>query len=240
MLNNILDQKPFEGQLEADMARKFFAKVYAFMFGALLVSAAVTYQYGTLEFFTKYFLNEAGNPNILYYVVIFAPLGVSFALQALINKASFAVLFALFAVYAVLIGFAISSIMLKYSGASIAATFGITAVTFAIMAIAGYVTKTDLTKFGSILGMAFVGIIIASIVNVFLGWETLSFIISAIGVLVFTGLTAFHMQRLKHMAHDAELDEQQRNKLALLGGFTLYVLFINLFLSLLRLFGSRD
>ena len=111
---------------------------------------------------------------------------------------------------------------------------------FGVMAILGYTTKADLTKMGSILGMAFMGIFIASMVNLWLGSSGMSWWISLIGAIIFPGLIAFHMQQLKKYAYDSMMSEDQRNKMALLGGFTLYVLFVNLFLSLLRLFGERE
>ena len=129
---------------------------------------------------------------------------------------------------------------MTYSIGSIVGVFFATAGAFGVMAIMGFVTKADLTKFGSILYMAFIGIFIASLVNMWLGSELLGYIVSMIGVLVFTGLTAYHMQKLKEFAQNAQASEDQKNKMALIGGFTLYVLFINLFLSLLSLFGNRD
>jgi FtsH-binding integral membrane protein len=161
-------------------------------------------------------------------------------LNFLVDRLNFIAMFALFALYSVLLGFALTTIFIVYSASSIGAIFGVTAITFGIMAIAGYVTKADLTKMGSILSMIFVGMIVASLVNFFMKSDTMGYILSMLGVVVFTGLTAYHMQRLKQMAYDSQLSEETKNKLALLGGFTLYVLFINLFLSLLRLFGSRD
>ena len=108
------------------------------------------------------------------------------------------------------------------------------------MAILGYTTKTDLTKFGSLLYMVFIGMIIATIVNIFMKSDTMDFVVSVLGVFVFTGLTAYQMQQLKHISNDPNLQGVERNKLALIGGLMLYILFINLFLSLLRLLGNRD
>jgi hypothetical protein len=108
------------------------------------------------------------------------------------------------------------------------------------MAILGYTTKTDLTKMGSLLYMAFIGIFIASIANIWIGSSMMEFVISFIGVFVFTGLTAYFMQRLKNSAENEMLDGVERNKLALVGGLVLYMLFINLFMALLRLTGGND
>ncbi len=242
-MNQIIDDYSFDTAEKQAAARQFFAKVYGFMFFALIVSGVIAFQYGTESFFKEYFLSQTPKgyqPNMLYYVVLFAPIGIALLFQTMINRLSFPLLFGLFSLYSVLIGFAISSIFLRYSMGSIAVTFGVTAGTFAVMAIMGYVTKVDLTKMGSILYMAFIGIFISSIVNFFLKSDGFAYLISILGVIVFTGLTAYHMQQLKKFAHDSEISADDKNKLALLGGFTLYVLFVNLFLSLLRLFGSRD
>lgn len=242
-MNQIIDDYSFDTAEKQAAARQFFAKVYGFMFFALIVSGVIAYQYGNMDFIEKYFLTQSPKgmkPSALFYVVVFSPIGVALLMQTMINRLSFPLLFGLFSLYSVLIGFSLSTIFVVYTMTSIAVIFGVTAGTFGIMAIMGYVTKADLTKFGSILMMAFWGMFIAGIVNMFIGWETLSFLISVLGVIVFTGLTAYHMQQLKKFAHDSEISAEDKNKLALLGGFTLYVLFVNLFLSLLRLFGSRD
>lgn len=243
MNNQIIDDYSFDTAEKQAAARQFFAKVYGFMFFALIVSGVIAYQYGNMDFIGKYFLTQTPKgmkPSALFYVVVFSPIGVALLMQTMINRLSFPLLFGLFSLYSVLIGFSLSTIFVIYTMTSIAVIFGVTAGTFGVMAIMGYVTKADLTKFGSILMMAFWGMFIAGIVNMFIGWETLSFLISVLGVVVFTGLTAYHMQQLKKFAHDSEISADDKNKLALLGGFTLYVLFVNLFLSLLRLFGSRD
>lgn len=240
-MNQILDEYSFESIESRDAARRFIARVYAYMFGALLVTGAIAYQYGNIEFVLKYFVNQqTGGLSPLLYVVVFAPVGLALLMQTMVNRLSYGVLLFLFAAYSTLLGFSLTTIFVVYSIGSIASTFLVTAGAFAAMAVLGYTTKLDLTKFGSLLYMAFIGIFIAGIVNFFMHSETMSYIISIIGVFVFTGLTAYHMQQLKAAAHDASLSENQRNKLALIGGLQLYILFINLFLSLLRLLGDRD
>lgn len=242
-MNQIIDDSAFESIQAKTAARQFFAKVYAFMFGALLVTGIIAFQYGNIDFIATHFFEQTAKglkPTILYYVVLFSPIGVALLLQTMIDRFSFPVLFMLFVLYSVLLGFGLSTIFITYTMASIAGTFFATAGAFGVMAVMGYVTKADLTKFGSLLYMAFIGIFIAGIVNFFMNSDTLGYIISCIGVFVFTGLTAYHMQKLKEFAFNAQATEDQKNKMALLGGFTLYVLFINLFLSLLRLFGGRD
>jgi FtsH-binding integral membrane protein len=156
------------------------------------------------------------------------------------QRLSLAVLMALFIAYSALMGLSLGSIFLVYAMPSIVSTFFVSAGAFAGMAILGYTTKTDLTKFGSLLYMVFIGIFIAGIVNIFMQSELMDFVISVIGVFVFTGLTAYYMQQLKNMSQDSDLSALDRNKLSLVGGLMLYILFINLFLSLLRIMGSRE
>ena len=209
------------------------------MFGALAVSGIIAYMAGTPEFATKYFFSEAtGTPTMLYYIVAFAPVGLGLLIQMAYRRLSMGVLLLAFLAYAALMGLSLSVILLMYSPKAVAITFFVTAGAFGAMAVIGYTTKTDLTKMGSLLYMAFIGIFIAGIVNWFVGSEMLDFIISVIGVFVFTGLTAFYMQKLKNASQDVSMSGIERNKLALVGGLILYIMFINLFLSLLRLLGN--
>lgn len=243
MNNDILDYQ--EQSYSRELSRDFFKNVYAYMFAALTVSGVIAYLAGTPEVFVKYFLevDALGQPaglSTLFYIVAFAPVGLALLIQMGYQRLSFGVLLILFMVYAALMGLSLSSILLVYSGAQVATTFFITAGAFAAMAVLGYTTKTDLTKFGSLLYMAFIGIFIASIVNFFIGSSTMDFAISVIGVFVFTGLTAYYMQKLKDISQNQELSAVDRSKLALIGGLQLYILFVNLFLSLLRILGSRD
>lgn len=235
-MNQILDQ---DHSFSQELSRDFFKNVYSYMFGALAVSGIIAYMAGTPEFFVKYFVSETGGLTPLYYVVAFAPLGLGLLIQMAYRRLSMGVLLLAFLSYAILMGLSLSVILLMYSGQSVAITFFITAGAFGAMAVLGYTTKTDLTKMGSLLYMAFIGIFIAGIVNFWVGSEMLDYIISIIGVFVFTGLTAYYMQKLKSDSQDMSLSGIERNKLALVGGLILYILFINLFLSLLRLLG-RD
>jgi len=156
------------------------------------------------------------------------------------NRLSLGLLMILFLVYSALMGLSLSSIMLVYAGSQIAMTFFVTAGAFAGMAILGYTTKTDLTKMGSLLYMVFIGMFIAGIANIWIKSNMMGFVIAVLGVFVFTGLTAYYMQQLKDTAKNQALSQVDRSKLALVGGLMLYILFVNLFLSLLRLLGSRD
>ena len=235
-MNNIIDQH--EG-ISKEMTREFFRSVYGYMFTALGISGIIAYLAGTREFFTEYFMTESGI-SPLFYVVAFAPVGLGLLIQMAYQRLSLGVLLALFMVYSALMGLSLGVIFLVYTDAAIASTFFVTAGAFAGMAILGYTTKVDLTKFGSLMYMLFIGIFIAGIVNIFMKSDTMGFVIAVIGVFVFTGLTAYYMQQLKTVAQDENLSGLDRSKLSLIGGLQLYILFVNLFLSLLRLLGSRD
>lgn len=234
-MNNIQQQEGFA----REASREFFRSVYGYMFGALGVSGLIAYMTGTPEFFTKYFIsNEPISP--IFWVVALAPLGLGLLIQMAYQRLSLGLLLGLFVAYSALMGLSLGSIFLVYEIPAIVSTFFVSAGAFAGMAILGYTTKVDLSRFGSMLYMVFIGIFIAGIVNIFMKSEMMDFIISVIGVFVFTGLTAYQMQQLKEVSNNPDLSEMDRNKLALIGGLTLYILFINLFLTLLRLLGSRD
>lgn len=229
------------GAFSQDITREFFKKVYAYMGLALLVSGGVAYYFAnTPELFARFFVTEAGGISPLFYVVMFAPVGLALWIQMGYRKLSIPTLLGLFMLYAGLMGASLSTIFLVYSMQSIAVTFFVSAGAFGGMAVLGYTTKTDLTKMGSLMYMLFIGIFIASIANMFVKSDGLSWGISFLGVFVFTGLTAYWMQQLKSVAGNSMLDGVERDKLALVGGLNLYILFVNLFLSLLRLFGNRD
>jgi FtsH-binding integral membrane protein len=211
------------------------------MFGALSISGLIAYMAGNKEFIGTYFVNTEGTGlSPLFYIVVFAPVGLGLLIQMAYNRLPMTALLALFVAYAGLMGLSLSTIFLIYEISAIAMTFFVSAGAFAAMAVLGYTTKTDLTKFGSLLYMVFIGMFIAGIVNLFLKSDGFSFIISVLGVFVFTGLTAYQMQQLKMIAQTPGISEEERNKLSLIGGLQLYILFINLFLSLLRILGGRD
>lgn len=238
MFEKLLNRQEYDANAKT-MSSEFFRNVYSYMFAALGISGAIAYMCGTPEFVMKYFITNGGISG-LFYLVVFAPVGLGLLIQMAYNRLSLPVLLLLFGVYSALMGLSLSTIFLVYDIASIYTTFLVTAGAFAGMAILGYTTKTDLTKFGSLLYMVFIGMFIATIVNIFMKSDTMDFVVSVLGVFVFTGLTAYQMQQLKHISNDPTLEGVQRNKLALIGGLMLYILFINLFLSLLRLLGNRD
>ncbi|MDB3905449.1 Bax inhibitor-1/YccA family protein [Crocinitomicaceae bacterium] len=238
-MNTIFENSQVQNSSES--VKTFFRSVYTYMFAALAISGLIAFRLGNdPELFISYFISATGGFNPLFYVVMFAPIGLTFVIQWGYNKLSMLSLTMLFVLYSGLMGLMLSSIFLVYDIQSIANTFFVTAGAFGGMAILGYTTNTDLSKFGSLLYMVFIGMFIASIVNIFIGSDSMGFIIACLGVFVFTGLTAYHMQELKKLAQNAQLNDEQKNKMALIGGLTLYILFANLFLSLLRIMGGRD
>ncbi len=238
-MNNIIDQS-YESYAK-ELSRDFFKNVYAYMFAALAISGILAYMTGTLEFAFNYFIDhQTGDLKPLYWVCILAPFGLGLVIQLAYNRLSMGLLMLLFIAYSALMGLSLGQLFLVYTSQSIYLTFFISAGAFAAMAILGYTTKTDLTKMGSLLYMGFIGIFIAGVVNMFMHSETMGYIMSILGVIVFTGLTAYFMQNLKKIGESTDISHMDRNKLALVGGLQLYILFVNLFVSLLRLFGDRN
>lgn len=174
-----------------------------------------------------------------FWMLVIAELAVVWFLSSRIMKLSMPVATAAFVLYSLLNGVTLSPIFLVYTGESITSTFFITAATFGTMAVFGYTTKRDLSSWGSYLMMALIGLIIASVVNIFLGSSLLMWAISYLGVLLFVGLTAYDTQQLKAMIAASIGDEEQTKKVALLGALNLYLDFINLFIYLLRILGKR-
>ena len=187
-----------------DAVSTFLANVFTYMGGALAITGLLAYWFGSTPSLMTYLINPMGGATLLGYVVMFSPLAFVLVMSFAFNKLSSFALLGLFVVYAAVMGLSMSFIFLAYTTSSIASTFFITAATFGVMAVLGYTTKQDLTKFGSILFMALIGIIIASIVNMFLSNGMLDIIISCVGVLVFTGLTAYDVQKLKRIGAGVE------------------------------------
>jgi FtsH-binding integral membrane protein len=229
------------GSLSQDYARDFIKSVYNYMFAALTISGVISYFIGTNPaLLASLFMTATGGVSMVFYIVLFSPIVISLVMAGGFNKFSFGTLMALFVLYAVLLGMSLSVLFMAYSTSTLATTFLLTAGSFGFMAFLGYTTKTDLTKFGSLLYMLLFGVIISSVVNMFLGSSGFDYIISLVSVFIFTGLVAYEMQMIKNMAHQAQMDGTLRQKLALFAGFQLYLTFVNLFLSLLRLLGNRD
>ena len=210
-------------------------RVYLTMTLGLLITAFTSLfcasSYSVISFFVQ--------NSWAMWVLVIAELGIVFGVSAGINRLSTGTAMALFILFAVINGLMLFPIFFAYTGESIAKTFFITAGTFGAMTIYGYCTNRDLSRWGSILFMALIGLIIASLVNIFVGSDTMGWIISIVGVLIFVGLTAWDTQQIKTMALTAP--DAAAGRLAVLGALTLYLDFINMFLYLLRFFGdSRD
>ena len=213
----------------------YLTKVYNWMAVALLLTGLVAYFTAQSEMMIQAIF---GN-RILFFGLIIGELALVGYISARIHKLSSYNATLLFLAYTVLNGLTMAVIFLAYTSASIASTFMITAGTFGIMSIYGYFTKSDLTKIGNLAFMALIGIIIASVVNMFMQSEMMSWVISYLGVAIFIGLTAYDTQKLKRIAINGFENEESMEKNAILGALTLYLDFINLFLFLLRIFGDR-
>ncbi len=219
-------------------SRTFISGVFMWMFMALSVTGLTAYIFASNPSLIGLLINETGM-SALGYIVTFAPLGFVLLMGMGFNKFSSTLITLFFAIFSVLMGMSLSFIFLIYTLGSIYLTFAIAASMFGLMAIAGYTTKTDLTKFGSLMMMGLIGIIIASIVNFFMHSGTMDYIISFLGVLIFTGLTAYDVQKLKRIGSGSMYGEENTKKLMVMGALTLYLDFINLFLFLLRFFGNK-
>jgi FtsH-binding integral membrane protein len=226
--------------------RAHMVRVYNYMASGLVLTAALawgTFRLGFVEqadgslAFTSIGAALFGSP--LVWVIMLAPLAFVFVLGFGINRFSAATAQLLFWLFSALMGLSLSSIFLVYTDASIAKVFFITAATFGAMSLYGYTTKRDLTSIGNFLIMGLIGLIIAMIVNIFLASSALDFAISAIGVLIFVGLTAYDTQKVKE-SYNASMGAELLTKGAIMGALNLYLDFINLFLMLLQLFGNRN
>ncbi len=222
------------------LSKTFLASVFSWMFAALAITSIVAYYFGNnLQLISLLVDTQIGKITTLGYIVMFAPIGFVLAMSLGFNKFSYPVILFLFLLYSAVMGASLSFIFLIYTSGSLYGTFAAASGMFGLMAVVGYTTKTDLTKFGSIMMMGLIGIIIASLINMFLHSEGMDYIISFIGVLVFTGLTAYDVQKLKRIGAGVELGNATTSKLVIMGALNLYLDFINLFLFLLRIFGDR-
>ena len=224
--------------------RAYMLKVYNYMSTGVLLTgiialltfkmSVVTSEDGSIVALTENAIYLSG----LKWLIMLAPLGIVFYMSFGINKMSSSKAQTVFWIFAGLMGLSLSSILLVYTGLSVTRVFFITSATFGAMSIYGYTTKRDLTKLGSFLMMGLIGIIIASLVNIFLKSSMMYFVISILGVLIFVGLTAYDTQKIKNMYVASDSGELMGKK-AIMGALTLYLDFINLFIMLLRLFGQR-
>jgi FtsH-binding integral membrane protein len=212
--------------------RQYMLRVYNYMASGLVLTGAVA----VLFYQSGWFYAALGTP--LIWVIMLAPLAFVLVLSFGVNRLSLFATQALFWAFAAVMGLSMASIFMMFTGASIARVFFITAATFAAVSLYGYTTKADLSRFGTFLFMGLIGIVIASVVNLFLGSTALQFAISVIGVLVFTGLTAYDTQQIKE-TYDENYGGEAIGKLAIMGALNLYLDFINLFQMLLQLLGTR-
>jgi len=238
---NILNKQHeyIENKETYPLAKTFMSGVFMWMFLALGITAVTAWLFASSQELIALLYKPEGGMSITGWIVMLAPLGLVLWMSARFQRMSASTMVLIFILFSVLLGASLSSIFLIYTDASIVKTFVITSGMFGTMAIVGYTTKTDLTKFGSLMFMGLIGIIIASVVNMFMRSGTMDYIISFIGVLVFTGLTAYDVQKLKRIGSKVELGSEGTRKLTIMGALTLYLDFINLFLFLLRFFGNR-
>ena len=211
-------------------------KVYVWMTLALVITGFTAYGVAT----SPGVLQAIYGNQLLFWGMIIAEFALVIGVSAAINRLSLTTATLMFILYSVINGALLSYIFLVYTASSVATVFFITAGTFGAMALVGYTTKTDLTSIGKYLFMALIGLIIATVVNVFIKSEGFTYILSYIGVLIFVGLTAYDSQKIEQMLIQAPDAGESAQKLALLGALTLYLDFINLFIYLLRIFGKRE
>lgn len=227
------------------VAKKFIANVFLWMFVALGVSTLFAVMFATNHslFEQLYIQTERGiRPSTLGWIVTFAPLAFVMIMSFGLNRLSTPALTLLFIAYSAVTGISLSYILLLYTSSSVAGCFGAASAMFGVMAVMGYTTDKDLTSFGRILMMGLIGMVVAMVINMFLHSSAFDFLISIVGVAVFTGLTAYDVQKLKRVGAGLEYegtDVRDTKKLAIMGALTLYLDFLNLFLMLLRLFGNR-
>ena len=214
----------------------YMAQVYGWMTCGLLLTAVVAWYAAN----TPAVLNFIFSSQITFFGLIIVQLGLVFVISGMVNRLSGSMATSLFMLYSALTGLTISSIFIMYTSSSIASTFLIAAGMFGAMSFYGYTTKRDLSGMGSMLFMGLFGIVLASIVNIWLKSTALMWAVTYIGVLVFVGLTAYDTQKLKNMGSQLDANDKDNfRKYSIVGALTLYLDFINLFLMLLRIFGNR-
>ena len=236
---NDLDFNLSSRERELSMSAAFpilMRKVYVWMTLALALTGFTAYGVAT----SPGIITALYSNSVLLWGLVIAEFAIVFGVSAAINRLSLTTATLLFVLYSVINGALFSSIFLVYTMSSIASVFFITAGTFGVMALIGYTTKKDLSSMGKILFMALIGIIIATIVNIFLKSSGLETIVSYLGVLIFVGLTAYDTQKIKNMLLMAPDASEASQKIALFGALNLYLDFINLFIYLLRIFGRRE
>jgi FtsH-binding integral membrane protein len=232
MEDNILDYSNVQSG-EGTVAKAFLSKVFTWMFTALLISGGLAmYLSNSPELMISIMQSGLG------MVIIFAPLVFILVMSFGLNKIAYPFLVLLFLAFAAVMGVSLAFTLTRYAHSDIYKAFFSAAGTFGLMAFVGYTTKTDLSKFGSLMMIGFFGILIAMLVNFFLRSQGMDYLISIIGVVVFTGLSAYDVQKLKNLALQPENNGVASAKLSIMGALTLYLDFLNLFMFLLRLAGG--
>jgi FtsH-binding integral membrane protein len=226
--------------------RAHMLRVYNYMTGALALTGIVAYAVANTPALLSLFYHETMTangvgmaPTMLGYVVVFAPLALIFFLSFRIQQMSQGTAQLTFWAYAAMVGASLASLFIFYTGASIALTFFVTAATFGTMSLYGYTTSRDLTGVGNFLFMGLIGIVIASLANIFFQSAAITFMVSVLGVLIFTGLTAWDTQKIKQAYYAVGGDSAMAGKAAIMGALSLYLDFLNIFLFLLRFMGNR-
>jgi FtsH-binding integral membrane protein len=234
---------------EKSVSKKFFANVFLWMFVALSLSTVAAYLFGTNAELMQYLLNI--NPatgkvsmSIFGYVAMFAPLALVMLMGFGLSRLSLPALIGVFVLYSVLTGISLSFILLTYTSGSVVSCFAGAAGIFGIMAFMGYTTNIDLSKFGPILMVGVIGLVIAMVINMFIQSEQFSLFMAFIGIAIFTALTAYDVQKIKRIGEGIEASGEQvlqieSRKMAIVAALSLYLDFLNIFLFLLRIFGSR-
>ena len=227
------------------VAKKFFASVFLWMFVALGISTLSSLYMANTPEMLQYLINpETRGLSILGYIVMFAPLGLVLLMSAGLSKLSYGALIGVFILYSVLTGVSLSFILLIYTSGSVIGCFAAAAGIFGLMAVLGYTTNTNLSKFGPILMVGVIGLVIASLINMWLKSPGFDYVMSFVGVAIFTALTAYDVQKLKRIGAGIEengdaIAADDTKKLAIMGALSLYLDFLNIFLFLLRIFGGR-
>jgi FtsH-binding integral membrane protein len=228
----------YQGAVDASFStaatRKFLLNVYNWMAMGLAITGVIAYGISKSGFVEVLFSN-----SFLLFGIVILQLAVVFGMTLAINKIPSGVAIGAFFLYSALTGLTMSSIFLVYTGGSIASTFFVCAGMFGAVSAYGYMTKTDLSKFGTYFFMALIGLILASVVNYFLKSSTLNWIITYAGVIIFVGLTAYDTQKIKNMSQSTDIETEEGKKGAVIGSLMLYLDFINMFMFLLRIFGNR-
>ena len=226
----------FHSEGSTSLSKNFVANVFSWMVVGLVVTSVVAWYGASTELYNNLMLSG----GIMPWVLMLSPFAFIIAMNAGLEKFSATTLTMMFLAFSACMGLSLSSVFLVYDLGSIFQVFAITAGTFTVMAIAGYTTSIDLTRMGSLLFMGLIGIILASVVNWFMGSEPIEFIVSILGVLIFTGLIAYDTQKIKRIAASIDNESATASKIAILAATSIYLDFINLFLFLLRFLGNRD